>query len=152
MNLRAAPGTREGVRSLVFRTSFVLVAASLAAACIVQRGRGDPSVGGANDYVGAGVLAATGIGASVVHRKITGGCYAACPPGTVCDRDSGLCERRACACPADQVCEVVGGEVVCTQPPRRHESDLDASRDGAAVDAANATDATDAADAADAGA
>jgi hypothetical protein len=144
MNLPAPPRTRESMRSIMFRTAVVGVAASLVAACIVQRGRGDPSVGTPNDYVGAGVLAATGIGASVIHRKITGDCYAACPPGTVCDRDSGLCERRGCACPADQVCEVVGGEVVCTQPPRRHESDLDASGDGAAVDAANAADAADA--------
>ena len=105
-----------------------LVALGTTTACIWQgRGQRDPALGGPNDYVGAGVFAATGVGAAVVNRKLTGDCYASCPAGYVCNHDTGVCDRRSCTCPADQVCEIVGGEVLCTQPRRRLESEIDAS-------------------------
>ncbi len=43
------------------------------------------------------VLLNTGIalGASAVSRS-SGGCYAACPVGTTCDKATGLCEQLPC--------------------------------------------------------
>jgi hypothetical protein len=98
--------------------TFVLLAFACSLGCIVQRGQ-------KNDYLGAAVFAASGVGASVVNRKITGDCYASCPRGYACDHDSGLCEPKDCDCPADQVCEIVGGEKTCTQRRLRHEGDVE---------------------------
>jgi hypothetical protein len=109
----------------------VVVVGSAAAACIVQRRQGDPGVSASNDFVGAAVFAASGVGASVVNRKVTGDCYAACPPGTVCNRETGLCDPRPCSCPADKVCETVGGETLCVHRRPRHELDVDASAEAA---------------------
>jgi hypothetical protein len=111
------------------RASLAVVLLSGVAACILQRGQKDPAVGSPNDFVGAGVYAATGLGAAAVNRKVTGDCYAACTTGYVCNHDTGMCEQRTCMCPADRVCEIVGGEVVCTQPRRAKEGAIDASAD-----------------------
>ncbi|MFO0589325.1 MAG: hypothetical protein U0441_17440 [Polyangiaceae bacterium] len=54
--------------------------------------RASSTVGAAN-YRGAAVGAAFGLAAAGVNRAITGDCWAACRPGTRCDRKSGLCER-----------------------------------------------------------
>lgn len=114
--------------SSLSRSCLAVVLAGLAAACVAQRGQKDPGIGRQNDYVGAGVFAATAVGAVALHRTLTGGCYASCPEGYVCNHETGICDRRPCMCPADQVCEVVGGQVLCTQPRRRTEHDLDASK------------------------
>lgn len=73
----------------------------------------------ANDPVGAAVFAASNVAGSAVNRKLTGECYAACTPGSSCNHETGLCERIACACPADQICERIGTEVVCRQAAHR---------------------------------
>jgi hypothetical protein len=126
-----AYGTPDHLARLLLRGSAALVVASFAFACIVQRGQRDPSVSAPNDFFGAGVFAATGVGAAIVNRKVTGDCYASCPSGYACNHDTGICERRTCMCPADQVCELVGGRVVCTQSRHRDEADLDASSEEA---------------------
>jgi hypothetical protein len=111
----------------------VAVLVAPAFACIPNPSN-NPSVGGANDYVGGLVFAGTGVAATAVNRKITGDCYANCQAGYACDRDSGLCERIECSCPADQVCEIVGGRKVCTQRRRPPEEPLDAGADAPEAD------------------
>jgi hypothetical protein len=91
-------------------------------------------VGAPNDFVGAAVYAATGAGAAVVNRKVTGECYASCPAGRACDRASGLCEPIVCSCPADLVCERAGAETACVQP-RRSEEATDAGAASSTMDA-----------------
>jgi hypothetical protein len=79
------------------------------------------------------MFGASGVAAAGVNRAVTGGCWAACPTGTTCDHESGLCEKLPCSshCPADLKCEIVGGEEVCVQP--KAESALaSASADGGA--------------------
>lgn len=46
------------------------------------------------------------IGASIASRA-AGGCVAACPPGTLCNTQTGLCDAQPCRglCQADEVCE-----------------------------------------------
>jgi hypothetical protein len=39
----------------------------------------------------AAIFAGSAVGASVLHREVTGDCLALCSPGWQCDRDSGLC-------------------------------------------------------------
>jgi hypothetical protein len=51
------------------------------------------SGGSSNNYVGAARAAAFGVGAAAVHRAATGYCWGDCVAGTVCNRDTGLCER-----------------------------------------------------------
>ncbi|WNG13473.1 hypothetical protein [Cystobacter fuscus] len=48
---------------------------------------------------------ASALGASAVSRS-RGGCYAACPMGTTCDKATGLCEQLPCrgACAPYQEC------------------------------------------------
>jgi hypothetical protein len=114
--------------------SLGLGAVVIVAGCIIQRGQpGGGSIGAPNDYVGAAVFAATGLGGAAVNRKLTGDCYANCQAGYYCNHDSGICERKTCECPADQVCERIGGENVCVQPLHRRE-DEDAGRDAADAD------------------
>lgn len=45
------------------------------------------------NYVGAAGATAFGVGAAAVNRVVTGDCWADCVAGTVCNRDTGLCER-----------------------------------------------------------
>lgn len=46
------------------------------------------------------------IGAAAISRA-TGGCIAACPPGTSCNAQTGLCDTQPCRgrCEPDEVCE-----------------------------------------------
>lgn len=46
------------------------------------------------------------LGSAAVSRA-AGGCVAACPPGTACNEETGLCDQRPCRdlCKADEVCE-----------------------------------------------
>jgi hypothetical protein len=97
------------------------------AACMSLGGNGLPR---ANDPAAAAVFAATNVAASVVNRKVTDDCYAACTPGSACNHETGLCERIACSCPADQICERIGTELVCRQPTPRREGAFDAAADG----------------------
>jgi hypothetical protein len=39
----------------------------------------------------AAIFAGSVVGASVLHREVTGDCLAVCSPGWQCDRASGLC-------------------------------------------------------------
>ncbi len=45
--------------------------------------------------VGAGVALGAGVGAAAVYRATTGGCWAQCPSGLMCDRKSGTCVEAA---------------------------------------------------------
>lgn len=58
-----------------------------------------------NSASAAAVVTATALVASGVSRA-TGGCYAACTPGTRCNPDTGLCEPVDCGgCDDGQVCD-----------------------------------------------
>ncbi len=51
--------------------------------------------------------AATGaLGAAVMSRAL-GGCVASCPPGTLCNTETGLCDTQPCRgeCRDDEICE-----------------------------------------------
>jgi hypothetical protein len=106
---------------------------ALAVACIVRRGvPPDPDhalVGDANDALGAAVFAATGVAATAVHRAVAGGCLSSCPYGLRCDEKTGTCMKPLCRCPADLVCERIGGQLVCMQPRPVRDTPLDASAD-----------------------
>lgn len=39
----------------------------------------------------AAIFGGSAVGASLLHREVTGDCLAVCSPGWQCDRDSGLC-------------------------------------------------------------
>jgi hypothetical protein len=45
----------------------------------------------ANKGAGAATAVGFGVGAAAIHRAATGGCWADCRPGLVCDRGSGTC-------------------------------------------------------------
>lgn len=60
----------------------------------------------AGDAVGAVVFhAAAGVGAAQANRA-AGQCYAACFPGTTCNRETGYCEALPChgRCKPDEMC------------------------------------------------
>lgn len=64
--------------------------------------QGDP--GAAASAAGGGIAAA--VTSSVISRA-QGGCYAFCPPGTVCNRANGFCDEVPCrgTCRDDEVCD-----------------------------------------------
>jgi hypothetical protein len=66
---------------------------------------GQPNVRAAGPSDIAGAVGAA-LGSAAVSRA-TGGCVAACPPGTACNEETGLCDQRPCRdlCKADEVCE-----------------------------------------------
>lgn len=109
------------------------------AACILN-GHG-VGAGAPNDYAGAAVFAASAVGATAVNRELTGECYAACTPGHACNRKTGLCEPIACHCPADLVCEIVGGDKVCVHPRPGPDKAVDSGAPAATVDASAPRDA-----------
>lgn len=85
-----------------------------------------PYVPGLNKTGSATVFGATGVGATAVHRRVTGGCWANCQPGTQCDRDSGLCVPIPCGgCPVDTKCVATprGPECVSRASERRRRRD-----------------------------
>lgn len=64
-------------------------------------------------------LAATASGVS----RATGGCYASCPTGSVCNGETGLCEQMPCdgRCAVNERCEISGITDRCVP---RHIPDL----------------------------
>jgi hypothetical protein len=62
---------------------FFLTTAGVLAACKSSSPYGTP----ANAAIGTGIA----VGAAAVNRAVTGECWAACRPGTICDKTSGLC-------------------------------------------------------------
>jgi hypothetical protein len=64
--------------------------------------------------VGAIVTTAVAATASGISRA-NGGCYAGCPPGTVCNSNTGFCEVLPCRgiCSEDQVCDETGPIAKC---------------------------------------
>jgi hypothetical protein len=65
--------------------------------------------GCANEVANAVVWSAVAVTASAVNRA-TGGCYASCGHGTVCNPISGLCEALPCRgeCTEDERCDTSG--------------------------------------------
>jgi hypothetical protein len=108
--------------------AIALVAYLGVAACMPVASNGLPRP---NDAASAAILAASNAAASVVNRKLTRECYGVCTLGTACNHETGMCDRIPCSCPADQVCENVGTEVVCRQPHIRQEGAMDAGADDA---------------------
>jgi len=60
----------------------------------------------------AAIFAGSAVGASVLHREVTGDCLAVCSPGWQCDRDSGLCVESERS-----------GDIVLHRPDAGHEHD-----------------------------
>ena len=83
----------------MIRTLFAACFVLSAVACSVFT----PKTSGPHNYAGAAMFAASGVAAAGVNRAVTGYCWSACPSGTTCDRESGLCEPLPCSsrCPAD---------------------------------------------------
>jgi hypothetical protein len=107
--------------------------------------------GNARTYQGAAATAGIGVLAAGVNRKITGDCWASCPPGTRCDRERGVCVELPCrgSCPEGKRCQRVGSMYECV-----YEGffDLPAARTAQSTDDAddagvNANDAAAALDA-----
>lgn len=81
-----------------------------------------PAMGAA---VNAAINTAIAVGASAAQRA-SGGCYAICIDGTVCNPQNGLCERRPCTrgcgptgtCDTNGMCQTVapGGQVPLVPP------------------------------------
>ena len=69
----------------------------------------------ARTYQAAGATAGVGVLASGINRKITGDCWANCPPGTRCDRENGICVELPCRgeCPSGKRCERFGTRYEC---------------------------------------
>jgi hypothetical protein len=69
----------------------------------------------AREYQGAAATAGIGVLAAGVNRKITGDCWATCPPGTRCDRDAGVCLELPCRgdCPQGKLCQRIGSIYEC---------------------------------------
>ena len=73
---------------------------------------------GANSVIGAAIMTPVAIGSAAVSRA-TGHCYAACTPGTVCNENTGLCERMPCGgfCPPDTLCERSTDRCIAAETP-----------------------------------
>lgn len=69
---------------------------------------------GAN--VGSAVVATAVATTAAAVSRANGGCWASCPPGTLCVPRTGLCEPLPCRglCGADQVCVGAGLEERCS--------------------------------------
>jgi hypothetical protein len=63
-------------------------------------------------------------GAASAISRASGGCYAACPVGTTCNEQSGLCETLPCRgiCEDDQVCDESGPIAKCV--PKRIDLEI----------------------------
>jgi hypothetical protein len=59
--------------------------------------------------IDAAVMTSLAVGASAAQRA-SGGCYANCPPGTVCNPGTGLCDTQPChnRCSAEETCDTTG--------------------------------------------
>jgi hypothetical protein len=79
------------------QTTIALIAA-LACGC-----SGRPTT---NNYGAAAAGLGVAVAGTVVYRAVTGGSVAACTPGNICDRQSGLCVPSECSptCPESQHC------------------------------------------------
>jgi hypothetical protein len=99
-------------------TLFLLLLAS--AACAACNLYTPGTTGSTHNYTGAAIFGGTAVAAAGANRAVTGDCWASCPTGRVCNRETGTCDLLPCSshCPADLRCERVGGEEVCVQPKR----------------------------------
>ena len=72
--------------------------------CAADRSAYVPGQSVAAEAIGSSIFAATASGIS----RASGGCWAACPAGTICNRNSGLCEELPCRglCSSDEHCEL----------------------------------------------
>jgi hypothetical protein len=74
--------------------------------------------GSANTIAGAAVTTGLALGASAASRA-SGGCYAMCTNGTVCNERTGLCEVLPCRgqCSSNEHCEQTFSETKCVPGP-----------------------------------
>jgi len=72
--------------SVVRRGIFGVLVVAATSACTVAT---------PNKKVGAGIAAGTAITGAAIHRGATGGCWAQCTHGRICDRVSGTCVEAA---------------------------------------------------------
>ena len=95
---------------------------------------------GRNDYAGAAVTAGAAVGGAALYRATTGGCWAQCLHGLVCDPKSGLCvEHPPCAghCAPNEDCIQEAATVHCVEkrdasPPASALLDASAPHDASA--------------------
>ena len=80
----------------------------------------------------AAVATAVTVVATGVNRKLTGDCWAACTPGHVCERESGLCIRGECSpsCGDHQFCVKLEGQLTCVDKAALYTADLQRQRVG----------------------
>jgi hypothetical protein len=67
---------------------------------------------------GAAVLnTGVALGYTAHKRSRRDGCWAACPPGTICNTETGFCDRRPCAgrCKVGQECRGAGANEMCVE-------------------------------------
>jgi hypothetical protein len=65
-----------------------------------------PAGGGMSAPMAAGQSVGAAIGGAAASRAL-GGCVASCPPGTVCNTQTGLCDRVPCGgrCAPEELCD-----------------------------------------------
>ena len=81
-----------------------LLAGLVCLSCAANRSAYVPGQTVAAEAIGSTIFGATASGIS----RASGGCWAACPTGTICNRNSGLCEELPCRglCGSDEHCEL----------------------------------------------
>jgi hypothetical protein len=108
--------------------TLTLAAALLLAACRT-------ATPGVSTAVGASTMTAAAIGAAAASRA-AGGCIAVCTNGTICNTNSGLCERAPCEgrCGPGERCEstFTGNQCVST-PTTGVVTNANATKSPAAV-------------------
>ena len=81
---------------------------------------------GGSQAANAVIGTALGLTASAISRA-SGGCYAACTEGYICDPESGLCKALPCygRCADDEYCDIAGRRETC----RKRGTGVDADRE-----------------------
>lgn len=112
-------------RSATLPLAFAALALASSVACGSSPSR--------NDYAGAAIALGFGVAGAGVHRAATGGCYAQCTHGLVCDRESGQCVPY----------ESLAGRRAVRRPPRGVDAGMANSDAQADADPSDAEDAGD---------
>jgi hypothetical protein len=104
MRIRAETDPRQQLRGARW-----LVALLLPSACLSGPGA-------------AALNTAVAVGYTANERAHGRGCWAACPTGTTCDEESGMCEPIPCGgCPAAMLCQESPTGSKCVHPGQESE-------------------------------
>lgn len=113
---------RAGVRSRLCSLALLICLS-----CAANRSGYVPGQSVVPEAIGSSILAGTASGIS----RASGGCWAACPTGTICNRNNGLCEELPCRglCSSDEHCEVTPTSSRC-MPGRAGPIEITIGRKG----------------------